>query len=366
MSDEKPKDQRKVVGALARAEALSPSDRSAIARRAALARHGRQLPKAIAEGTLWIGDLPLPCAVLDDESNTRVFSQEGFLLAIGRAGKAKGGEGASVDGKPAFLRAKNLEPFISNELIASTTPFEFIPFKGPGYRGRAFGYRARLLPGVCWVFQDALIAGKILPSQNHIAQQCRMLLKALTDKAIDDLVDQATGFDDVRKKNSIIKLLESQVSKEKLKYAKMFDTSFYRLLFRLNGWPFDPEKSARPSVLGHWMNNFYDRMTPGIRQVLHSKVRRNEMGRPTEKLTQYLTDEAGKQRLKELTEGIMAIGRLSSDKHDFWEKMDISYPKFESVDLLPFDGGLARLPKPKVSSELERPSEQSPPDAPPS
>jgi hypothetical protein len=58
-------------------------------------------------------------------------------LTRASAGKAKGGEGAAVDGSPAFLRAKNLEPFISNDLIASTTPMEFVPLVGPGYQGRA-------------------------------------------------------------------------------------------------------------------------------------------------------------------------------------------------------------------------------------
>src|SRR5262249_3082815 len=140
------KDESKVIGGLARAQALTSEERSAIARKAALARHGKQLPKAIAEGILQIGDLRLPCAVLDNEDNTRVLTQEGFLTAIGRAGKAKGGEGASIDGKPAFLRAKNLEEFISDDLIESTIPIEFIPLKGPGYQGRAFGYKASLLP----------------------------------------------------------------------------------------------------------------------------------------------------------------------------------------------------------------------------
>src|SRR4051794_39190265 len=130
MDDTGSKDPQKIAAAKARAESLSPEERSDIARRAALARHGRPLPKAIAEGTLRIGDLPLPCAVLDDPGNTRTFTQEGFLVAIGRAGKAKGGEGASVDGKPAFLRAKNLEPFISKDLLVSTTPIEFVPYKG--------------------------------------------------------------------------------------------------------------------------------------------------------------------------------------------------------------------------------------------
>ncbi|WP_256374924.1 hypothetical protein [Bradyrhizobium sp. WSM2254] len=39
--------------------------------------------------------------------------------------------------------------------------------------------------------------------------------------------------------------------------------------------------------------------------------------------------------------------RLSRDKHDFWEKMDIAYPKLNDANLLlPFDD-LPRLGKPK-------------------
>ncbi|MCK1679537.1 hypothetical protein IVA87_08695 [Bradyrhizobium sp. 147] len=340
-------DESKRQGGLARAKSLSPEERSAIARRAALARFGKDLPKAVAEGVLKIGDVSLACAVLDDAENTRVFSQEGFLTAIGRAGKAKGGEGASVDGKPAFLRAKNLEPFISNDLIASTTPLEFVPWKSPGYQGRAFGYKASLLPGVCWVYQDALVAGKLTVKQRHIGLACQALLKALTNFAIEDLVDRATGFEDIRKREAIYRILEKYVSAEKLTWVKMFDTEFYRLVFRLNNWSFDPEKTARPSVLGHWTNNIYDRVAPGLRPTLHARVKRNAAGKPTEKMTQYLTPEEGKGRLKEMLEGIKAIMKVSRDKHDFWEKMDIAYPKLDGDNfLLPFED-LPRLEKPK-------------------
>jgi hypothetical protein len=305
------------------------------------------LPRAVAEGVLQIGNVKLACAVLDDAENTRVFSQEGFLTAIGRAGKAKGGEGASVDGKPAFLRAKNLEPFISNELIASTAPLEFVPWKGPGYQGRAFGYKAKLLPGVCWVYQDALVAGKLTAKQHHIGLASQALLKALTDHAIEDLVDQATGFDDIRKRDAILRMLEKYVSQDRLRWVQMFDNDFYRQVFRLNKWAFDPEKTARPSVLGHWTNNIYDRLASGIRPALHSKVRRNSDGKPTEKLTQYLTPEEGKPRLKEMLEGVKAIMRLSTDKRDFWEKMDIAYPKLNDANLLLPFVDLPRLEKPK-------------------
>jgi hypothetical protein len=334
-------------GGLERAKRLSPEERSAIARKAALARHGKSLPQAIAEGTLIIGTLRIPCAVLEDE--TRVLTQEGFLTAIGRAGKAKGGEGAGVDGKPAFLRAKNLEPFISSDLLASTTPVEFVPLRGPGYQGRAFGYRARLLPDVCWVYQDAMLAGKLLPSQEHIGMAARDFLKALTNHAIDDLVDLATGFEDMRKRRAINRIIDQYVEKEARPWVKMFDLGFYRHIYRLNGWDFDPENTARPGVVGTWTNDIYERLAPGVRDALHARVRRNDKGRPTQKLTQLLTPEQGKPALERLLEGVVLLMRMSATWPEFRAKLEEYYPKFDDTRQIPFGSSTFSLPPPKPS-----------------
>jgi hypothetical protein len=83
---------------------------------------------------------------------------------------------------------------------------------------------------------------KLLPGQQHIGDACRALLKALTDYAIDDLVDQATGFDDIRKRDAINKIIEKYVRQDALPWVRMFDLDFYRHIYRLNRWPFDPEK----------------------------------------------------------------------------------------------------------------------------
>lgn len=341
MSDQGPQSK----GGLARANKLSPEDRSAIARRAALARHSKSLPRAIAEGALIIGDLQIACAVLEDE--TRVLTQEGFLTAIGRAGKAKGGEGAGIDGKPAFLRAKNLEDFIPDELLASTVPLEFVPLRGPGYQGRAFGYRARLLPDVCWVYQDAMVAGKLLPGQEHIGRACRDFLKALTNHAIDDLVDLATGFEDMRKRRAINKIIDQYVEKSARPWVKMFDLGFYRHIYRLNGWSFDPENTARPGVIGIWTNDIYDRLAPGVREALHARVKRNAKGKPTQKLTQLLTPEEGKPALERLLEGVILLMRMSADWSEFKIKLDEYYPRYGDTLQLPFEGGIYRLSPPK-------------------
>lgn len=342
------KDPKKVAAGRARLTTISPERRSEIARTAALARHAKGLPKAIAEGVLIIGELRISCAVLEDE--TRVLTQEGFLTAIGRAGKAKGGEGAGADGKPAFLRANNLEPFISSELVASTIPVEFVPLRGPGYQGRAFGYRARLLPDVCWVYQDAMVAGKLLPSQEHIGKACRTFLKALTNHAIDDLVDLATGFEDMRKRRALNKIIDQYVEKAARPWVKMFDLNFYRHIYRLNGWDFDPENTARPGIVGTWTNDIYDRLAPGVRQALHARVKRNEKGKPTQKLTQLLTPEEGKPALERLLEGVILLMRMSADWQQFRDSLEKYYPKFGETMQLDFDGtgGAYRLPTPNL------------------
>ena len=62
--------------------------------------------------------------------NRRRLVRDGFLKAIGRAPKAKGGTGSTqlekVDDLPPFLAADNLKPFISSELRESTKPVRFV------------------------------------------------------------------------------------------------------------------------------------------------------------------------------------------------------------------------------------------------
>ena len=341
MDEEKKELTGRAKGGVARAAKMTPEERSLVAKKAAAARWGipSDIPRAVAEGVLVIGELRIQCAVLDDANSTRVLTQEGFLTAIGRAGKAKGGEGATVDGLPAFMRANNLKPFINKDLVESTTPIEFVPLRGPGYQGRAFGYRASLLPGVCWVYQDAAVAQALVPSQIHIGQACSRFLKALTNYAIEDLVDIATGFEDMRKRRAIDKIIEKYVEPEALPYVRMFDLNFYRHIYRLNGWPFDPENSKRPGVIGTWTNDIYDRLAPGIRQALHDRVRRNANGRPTQKLTTYLTPETGKPHLERLLEGIILLMRQSATWPDFRVQLDLYYPKFGDTQQLPFQEG---------------------------
>jgi hypothetical protein len=158
-------------GGLARAQNLSPEERKEIAAKAARARwaaNDNKLPKATHAGPWRVGDLEIQCAVLDD--GTRVLTQQGVLVALGRARSAKGGQGASVgvDDVPAFLAASNLKRYISDELLASTKPIVFINKTG----ARSFGYRAEILADICWVFINAQLEKKLVHTQAATSRSC--------------------------------------------------------------------------------------------------------------------------------------------------------------------------------------------------
>lgn len=291
------------------------------------------LPKAVADGFLDVGSVSMPCAVLDDLHNTRVLTQEGFLQAIGRAGKAKGGEGSTVDGMPPFLRAKNLIPFMTSDLIRSTEPIVFETRRGV----RAFGYRATLLPSVCWVYHDAQLAGKLLPSQEHIGAACTRLLRGLTDKAINDLVDEATGFKDLNRRRVLEEVLREYVSPEALPWALTFDDELYMHIFRLNGWEFtETSIKRRPGIVGHWTNDFYERLAPGVLAEIQRNVPRDSKGRPKVRYHQMLTAEVGKKRLDEFLEGIKALMRVSDSWKAFQEHLSRAYPHYDEELQLSF------------------------------
>jgi hypothetical protein len=281
--------------------------------------------------------------VLNDKDNTRVLTQAGFASALGRTRNPTSIQSSNpndpVTNLPVFLRARNLEPFISNDLIRSSTPIIFETERGGGFGGnKALGYRAQLLPDVCWVYHEAKMAGKILPSQEHIAEACTRLLKGLTNVAIDALVDEATGFQDIRTKNALAKLLEKYVSPEALPWVKTFDDEFYKEMFRLHGYAYDPSSVKRPMVFAKRTEDIYDRLAPGVRKQLQRLVKRGSSGRPSEKLFQHLTEEEGYRALADHLKGIKAIMRASKNIEEYKELVQRSFPKVGSNLDLPFPG----------------------------
>ena len=71
----------RAIGGHARKNALSDEERADIAKKAAQARWGGDAEIAKRAGTLEIGDISIPCAVLAD--GTRVLSERAITKAFG-------------------------------------------------------------------------------------------------------------------------------------------------------------------------------------------------------------------------------------------------------------------------------------------
>jgi hypothetical protein len=71
----------------------------------------------------------------------------------------------------------------------------------------------------------------------------------LADVGIIALVDEATGYQEVRDKLALQAILDAYLRKELAAWAKRFPDTFYRQIFRLRSWQWKGMKVNRPQVV---------------------------------------------------------------------------------------------------------------------
>lgn len=283
----------------------------------------KELQKSVVAGDLVIGDIVIPCAVLED--GTRVVSQRGVDKTLGR-GKPRQKIGTDV--LPSFLRPKALKPFIDKDLSAPTF-LEYIPEHG----GRAaIGLKAELLPRVCSVWIEAEKAGVLSETQKRTAERAYILLKGFAHVGIIALVDEATGYQKIRAEQALAKILERFIAKELQAWTKTFPIEFYAEIFRLRGWDFDElpdnKKPHTPSVIGKYTNQIiYERISPGVLDELRNRNPKLHSGHRKSKHHQWFTPEYGHPKLKEHITAVMALMRASNNWQGFMRILKKAYPK---------------------------------------
>jgi hypothetical protein len=322
---------------------LNPRERSELAKKAAAARWKsagadeelRVATTEISEIKLAEGGIAIPCAVLDD--GTRVLTQGGFLQAIGRRGKPKNTYQETEHGVtkvPVFLAAENLREFVSDELRNDATP---VAFRIRGEKGKAWGYRADLLPKVCTVYLKARDANKLLESQSPIAATCDILIRGFAQVGIIALVDEATGYQKDRAADALAKILEAFIAKELQPWLPTFPPAYYEQMFRLRGLAYPQFTVKRPQYFGVLTNDIvYKRLAPGVLEELKKGVPRNEDGRPTAKYFQKLTANLGYPKLREHLGSVVTIMKLSANYREFMDKLNHIHPPHGQQMLIPY------------------------------
>lgn len=281
-----------------------------------------KLPLATHTGDLKIGDIILPCYVI--EGGVRVLSARGVNTAFGTSlGSASGNKNL-----PRVLGSTAIQPYIPEGLINRLTkPIEFKPKNG----GRsAFGYTAIMLPEICEVILDADKGGVLTnPKQGHIAE---ILIRGFARVGIVALVDEATGYQEIRKKDELAGILKAWIEQEKYRaWTLTFPLDFYELMFKLKGWNTLSPKLERPSVVGKYTNDIvYERLAPELLAELEKKNPVSESGFRKQKHHQWLSAELGHPRLREHLTAVMALMRASSTWEGFKRSLQRAFPKLNT------------------------------------
>lgn len=321
------------AGGFARRDSLTKEQRSDIAQRAAESRWLRQthegpILEATYPGVVKIGEASIPCAVL--ANGTRVLSDNGITNAMlgSRSGASKRlRQAAKTEGAhlPLFLAPPVLQPFIPEELRAG--PLKPILYQS-GKRVLV-GYDAELLPAVCDVWLRARQAGALQSQQLEKAQQAEILMRGLAKIGILALIDEATGYQDVRDRIALQAILERYIKDEWSKWSKRFPNEFYRELFRLKEIDFPRAGNQKPSYVGHWTNDIvYSRLTPGLQKKLKELNPRNEKGNRARKHHQHLTDDLGVPELERHLSNVTFLMKTCDTWDEFRAKLDRAATKY--------------------------------------
>ena len=322
-----------------RARRLSPAERKEIARQGAYARwrkEGKEPPLFAEYGSedrpLRIGSIEIPCyVIMDGDRPIRVLAQRGLQSGVGlsRSG-GKGGARRIV----ALLRSFEIKGLDIRNLIArANSPIRFIP---PHGGNPADGYESSIMPDICDVIIEAGRRHMLLPRQAHLARQCATLQHAFAKHGLENLIDRATGYEEMRPRDMVAKLIEKYVAKELRPWVKTFPSDFYKEIFRLNNWNYY-EDCGRPGVVGKWTDDIvYKRLPTGVRDKLYELIPRNDKGQLKNRLHQGLTETFGYLKLQEHLTAVVMLARYSPDWRTFMYRLDRELPRSGNTRMLPY------------------------------
>ena len=221
-------------GGYARKAKLSPERRSEIARLGAQKRHAKntvsggpdpahpKLPYATHQGQMAIGDLMLDCYVLAD--GRRVFHKRGMARALG----------LKSDGGNAFIKTMQGKG-LGSALTAAVrekidNPINFKPLVGD----IGHGYEAAILADVAKAIISANEReGGLASAQQRLVAQAKILTQAFARIGVIALIDEATGYQQIRDPGALRLLVQQYIAQEKREWDKQFPDSFYDELNRI-------------------------------------------------------------------------------------------------------------------------------------
>jgi hypothetical protein len=271
------------------------------------------LPYSLLRGELPLGGLKIECHVLND--HRRVITQSEFLKAITGIGTAT-----------------NLSRYVArNALLANvfrhSPPIRFkIASNDPK---PPVGLEATTLIEAAEQYLAARDAGSLTPRQLHLAARAEIIIRASAKVGIIALIDEATGFQQLRETNALRLKLQAFIAEDIQEWARMFPDEFWLQLARLEGVRYHP--TSRPMRWGKYVMAFvYDAIDKDVANHLRKSNPNPTHGRNHH---QWLK-QFGRDRVHDQITGVIAIMKACDSFEEFQHKFAKVFKKQNQGQLL--------------------------------
>jgi hypothetical protein len=332
---------RQSKGGIERAKRLDADERRSIASAAASARWlkaktvpATDLPRASHQGKMLVGDVELDCYVLED--GRRVIHKRGMAKALDL--KSAGGN--------AFLRSmtrKGVGSELDEKLVETIqNPIVFKPLNSDS----AHGYDAEVLVEVCKAILRAEEADKLTKTQAFLATQAKILLAAFAKVGVAALIDEATGFQEVRSPDALRLLVQQYIELEKREWEKQFPDEYYDQLNALYGSR-RMTKTASGAVIQNRPQHFAIFTRKYVYHPLENGAVLDELDRINPKFGmkgsrrarfhQHLNEGYGIEKLKRQMQEVMTLVAVSDSVSQFKRLYQKRFPQRGDQIELGFD-----------------------------
>lgn len=139
---------------------------------------------------------------------------------------------------------------------------------------------------------------------------------------------KATGYQKVRDRQALQKILDAYLRKELAAWAKRFPNEFYEEMFRLRKWQWNGLSVKRPGFVGKLTNDLvYERLAPSLLAELNRKNPVSEAGHRKSRHHQWLSDDIGIPALAQHIHAAIALMRASDSWSAFYGMINRALPK---------------------------------------
>lgn len=273
-------------------------------------------------------DINIECYVL--ENGERVFSLRGTARTL----ELKGGGALAL---PRMLTANYIQDYLSEDLKVwlENTKNGNVQKVVPPEGGNAFhAFKASLLVDLADAFyrakNDGVFDKANMSNQKELADRLYKITLAFSKVGIDALIDEVTGYQEIREKDALQRLLDLYVEGLFRPWERQFPEEFYKEIYRLKGWNYTGS-SQRPHAVAKITNEFIYNFLPDdvIKEVRERKSK-------NEKIHQWLTSEVGLNHLEKQITSATTLMRASDSWDEFEKLFNRSFKRetFEQMTLL--------------------------------